>query len=77
MSRVLDRARLHYLELGLKEWLKCPFARESLKGFIQESIVNKTIKAEASDNLDKPERTLASIGFATMYKQILDERTKR
>ncbi len=76
MSRVLDRARLHYLELGLREWIKCPFAKESLKGFIQESIVNKTIKAESSDILDNPERTLASIGFGLMLKQIDAARVK-
>ena len=76
MSRVLDRARLHYLELGLKEWLKCPFAKESLKGFIQESIVNKTIKGDTLDNLDNPDRILASIGFGLMLKQIDADRGK-
>jgi hypothetical protein len=76
MSRVLDRARLHYLELGLKEWLKCPFAKESLKGFIQESIVNKTIKGDTLDNLDNPDRILASIGFGLMLKQIDADRVK-
>ena len=76
MSRVLDRARLHYLELGLKEWLKCPFAKESLKGFIQESIVNKTIKGDTLDNLDNPDRILASSGFGLMLKQIDADRVK-
>lgn len=75
-SRVLDRARAHYMELGLKEWMKCSFAKESLRLLVIENIKNKNLKADALNNLNNPEKILPSIGFGIMCKQILDERNK-
>jgi hypothetical protein len=62
------------MELALKEWMKCAFAKESLKMLVDENIRNKTLKADAMKNIDNPEKILHSIGFGLMLKKIDQDR---